>query len=408
MHEDESKLGQGELSAEQRQLVEETLHAILTSSYFSKSKRYPALLEFSVRHTLEGNHDRLKERTVGMEVFGRSSDYDPSTDSVVRIAAGEVRKRMALYYSEHPHSPVVIELPFGSYMAEFHFRPQPAGEPAETPPPAPAAALPVKGSPASRLRRPIAAATVAAALILLAFWGVKWLAPKSPVDRFWAPLLASHGPVTIVLGTPFGPTTPPWESASPASSMVNFIHKQPDSPIPDITVANLIDRFLAARGAKPEIRMADSVQLSDLRAAPAVLIGAGGDNSWHMRMISNMRFRFAEFEGGAVHGIVDTKNPANQSWRVDLRLPYDRVTAEYALITRQLDPNSGQWVIGVAGTTSIGTAEAQRILLDPAMIETIESKLPRGWDKKNLQVVLVFTLINGSAGGARTLASEVW
>ena len=154
--------------------------------------------------------------------------------------------------------------------------------------------------------------------------------------------------------------------------------------------------------------MADSIQLSDLRAAPAVLIGAGGSNSWHMRMVANNRFRFAEYDGGAVHGIIDTNDPANQKWRVDLRLPYDQISTEYALITRQSDPTTGQWWMGIGGTTGIGTAEAERMVLDSAMIASIEAKLPNGWEQKNLQVVVGFTLINGSAGGAHVLASNVW
>ena len=103
-------------------MVRNTLRSILDSPQFRKSKRYPTLLEHVVSNTLEGNPGMLKERTIGSVVFGRSADYDTSNDPVVRIAAGEVRKRMELYFGEHPEAPVRIELPVGGYRAEFHFR----------------------------------------------------------------------------------------------------------------------------------------------------------------------------------------------------------------------------------------------------------------------------------------------
>jgi hypothetical protein len=83
-------------SLEQRKLVLNTLQNLLESRHFYRSKRYPALLESAVRMGLEENSEPLKERSVGMEVFGRAPDYDTSTDPVVRIATGEVRKRIAL------------------------------------------------------------------------------------------------------------------------------------------------------------------------------------------------------------------------------------------------------------------------------------------------------------------------
>ena len=62
----------------------------------------------------------LKERTIGIEVFGRPTSYDPSDDATVRVKAGEVRKRLGLYYSDHgAHNPLRIELPSGAYVPDF-------------------------------------------------------------------------------------------------------------------------------------------------------------------------------------------------------------------------------------------------------------------------------------------------
>ena len=85
---------------EDRDAILRELKKVLTSPQFSSSKRYPALLQYVVQKTLEGKSDLLKERTLGVEVFDRQPTYDTSTDTVVRYTAGEVRKRLSLYYHE--------------------------------------------------------------------------------------------------------------------------------------------------------------------------------------------------------------------------------------------------------------------------------------------------------------------
>src|SRR5580704_13892272 len=103
-----------------RDAILRELEAVLASPHFCNSKRYPTLLQYIVDNTLAGKLDQLKERTLGVEVFERSPTYDTNTDTVVRYTAGEVRKRLLLYYSEHASSSGIrISLPAGSYVAEF-------------------------------------------------------------------------------------------------------------------------------------------------------------------------------------------------------------------------------------------------------------------------------------------------
>src|SRR5438045_7815788 len=83
--------------------VREQLSRLLVHPLFANSKRYPALLAYAVEQTLLGNAGDLKERSIGVEVFGRSPTYDANADPVVRITAGEVRKRLTQYYYETSH-----------------------------------------------------------------------------------------------------------------------------------------------------------------------------------------------------------------------------------------------------------------------------------------------------------------
>src|SRR5437773_5535589 len=91
------------LKEEERDRIRQQMDRILGNPLFKHSKRYPLLFRFVVEMALEGRASQLKERTLGVEVFGRDPDYDTNLDPVVRIAAGEIRKRIAQYYHEPGH-----------------------------------------------------------------------------------------------------------------------------------------------------------------------------------------------------------------------------------------------------------------------------------------------------------------
>src|SRR5215472_12720329 len=110
--------------------VREQLERLLAHPLFANSKRYPALLAYTVEQTLLGNAAELKERSIAVEVFGRAPTYDANADPVVRITAGEVRKRLTQYYYDFEHrGELVIELPIGSYVPSFRGPERPAIEP---------------------------------------------------------------------------------------------------------------------------------------------------------------------------------------------------------------------------------------------------------------------------------------
>src|SRR5215471_19727165 len=101
--------------------IRQELDRVLASHEFRSSKRSQEFLRYVVEHALSGQGEMLKERTIGIEVFGRPTSYDPSDDATVRVKAGEVRKRLGLYYSsEGAHDTIRIELPSGTYVPQFH------------------------------------------------------------------------------------------------------------------------------------------------------------------------------------------------------------------------------------------------------------------------------------------------
>lgn len=103
----------------QTEEVRQHLDTILAGDEFCSSRRSSELLRHTVERALAGDVESLKERLLGVEIFHRRSDYDTSTDAIVRVTASDVRRRLANFYSEHPAQSMRISLPLGSYVPDF-------------------------------------------------------------------------------------------------------------------------------------------------------------------------------------------------------------------------------------------------------------------------------------------------
>src|SRR5690606_36641901 len=87
-------------------------------------KRCPVLgkfLSYVVHEALEGRASSLKEYSIGITALGKSQDFDPQLDSIVRIHAGRLRRALNEYYYEARQGDVVrIVIPKGTYAPEFY------------------------------------------------------------------------------------------------------------------------------------------------------------------------------------------------------------------------------------------------------------------------------------------------
>src|ERR1700739_2377322 len=138
---------------EERKAIQEQVERLLRNFHFKQSRRFPSFLRFVIEQTLLGQTELLKERTLGIEIFGRAADYDTASDPIVRVTATEIRKRIAQYYQEPGHETELrLSLPAGSYVPQFHW-PQSAREEG---PQAVAAAVanPAASAPVAPLEQP--------------------------------------------------------------------------------------------------------------------------------------------------------------------------------------------------------------------------------------------------------------
>jgi hypothetical protein len=106
------------------------LERIVKSRAMRRSPKLVRLLRFLVETTLNGDAQYLKETTVGVSVYGRSPDYDPKTDTIVRSQAWRLRAKLARYYgSEGCRDAVIIDIPKGQYSTTFSIRSTGIGDP---------------------------------------------------------------------------------------------------------------------------------------------------------------------------------------------------------------------------------------------------------------------------------------
>lgn len=391
--------------------VRAQLHRLLAHPLFTASKRYPALLAYTVEQTLQGNASELKERTVGVGAFSRRPDYDANADPVVRVAAAEVRKRLIQYDYDASHAgELVIELLPGSYVPAFR-EPGRLGVAAPGPDPPVAAAPAVSDAPevigdADRTvtvtRRRVwlryAAIALVAGLVGVAVGRYRPVPPPSSYDRFWEPFVTSASTVTYCVGEPRRAQ----QMATSQDAPVRVVGRLVVSDVLTLarTIVPLVPQHRAFR-----LLPSSETSFAQLREGPVVLIGAF-DNVWTLRLTEKLRFGF-EIENG-VSRLVDRKEPKKVLFEVTPDLTYGTLTADYAIIARIRDEMTGQPVIIVGGVLDRGTAAASEVLYNPVYLDALLAQAPRNWADLNLEAVIKTDVVGGHPGPPSVVAVETW
>jgi hypothetical protein len=408
--------------------IREQLQRILASPAFSTSKRCHMFLRHVVEETLLGRREMLKERTLGIEVFHRDPMYDTTSDPVVRMAAGEVRKRLAQYYYDPAHAHEIhIELPPGSYVPLFQFNGSEQSE--KTPIPlsividAPAteskpsakeftAQLAVATKPLKGMN----ALAILLALLLGVFcgiWGPKLhpFARTNAIDEFWGPFTSSSKTILICVGEIY--TTELHISPNQAQNGLNQplqIHTPLMGDVPvfvqeDAVALARISSMLQSRNKGYLIRGAASTTYSDLKESPSILMGSY-TNDWTIRLNDRLRFYFDADETSGRVWIADRQKPSQQ---IGLHSAGKGSASHeaYAIVSRFYDPTTEQMTLAVGGKGKAMLAAAE-FVANPSYLEQFSKQVPTDWYKRNMQVLIRTNIVEGSVGPPQIADTYFW
>ena len=294
-------------SEEFRPIALVQLTKILESAHFRSTKRCSHFLKYVVEHASASHPERLKERTLGIEVFERDPHYDTNQDPVVRTTAGEVRKRLAQHYLEPGHEDEIrISIPPGSYLPQIHPPSAKVEAVVHSPPTKPEAMG--RRQTVFRRRWLFMLGPIVIVLAVLVFISSVY-SRQTDLDRFWAPVINQQESVLICLGQPkaysfnkLQPELNRW--VDNGSNIQNPPAGLATLPLSDIvpswdrfvTVADAqvfsqLTSVLAKKGKTAEIRGSRSVSLSDLRGKNSVLVGAF-NNDWTRDLTGELRYYF--------------------------------------------------------------------------------------------------------------------
>jgi hypothetical protein len=415
----------------ERQLVLSQLEKIVSDGRFAASKRYPSLLRYIVEQTLANNEDNLKERTLGVEVFHRPPDYDTNLDPVVRLSAGEVRKRLAQYYQSPMHvGELRIELNPGSYIPVFSPPARnlslPEAIEAEIPSVANQVSHPRRSSRIFLLARswPIVSAVSGVIVLLACIVAARYLKhvenvrhiekQESALEEVWSPLLTSSKPILFCVGERElsdprdSPLTELQSGADDDSILQASSDKNAFVPFSDVQILSRFTSLAGAYGHTFKVQSSRTTVSSQLREGPVVLIGAL-NNEWTLNRTSSLRFHLEGPEGpNRVYWISDTQHPQSRAWQISAQAPKSRVVKDYAIAARFIDGSTGQVVLVAAGIAGSGTRAAGEFLTDEVDLKDLTDSIGVDWDKRNFEIVLSVQVVNGMQGKPKVEALAFW
>jgi hypothetical protein len=386
--------------------VREHLAEILGSASFKTSGRSQQFLQYVVNESLAGRGESLKERVVGERVFGRDPAYDTGQDSIVRVKANEVRRRLAQYYEQHPHAPLRIEMLSGSYGITIRRLEVPARE------------LTPEVRPKAKWWW---FAGVAATIVLVIAWR-NTAAPPTLFDAFWRPFLANSRPLLLCMPAPeafriygkdrdgliesFRPRPPgaPVQAAKVSTFDARIV---PETGLlvgwGDARAMAQVQAFAATRQHQLQIRASSLTSFTDLSAGPSMVIG-GETNHWSADL--NKGSRFALSKSGGRNVIWDSyRNEAACSKAHPWEPP---AMYDCALITRLSQPTTGHPVLLAAGLDHYGTYAVGDFVTNPGLLLPVLKTAPAGWESKNLQILFRVDRLRDGVGAPQLQAVHVW
>jgi len=406
------------LTRDQEEAVRQEASRILDHPSFRTSDRCSRLFRFLVEESLKEGAPAIKERRAGHEVFGRTPGYDTATDPIVRNVASEIRKRLRNFYNEETvRTEVKIELPPGTYIPYFQFRqsvpPSEQAEPNEISQPSSESAVAQPPSPvekenaspnsilrwSTRYRFRIVLGVMAVMVLALSafvFYRVTVRARDLTAYGFWAPVFAEHKEIVVSLGHALHRKSEVDTPENPGLRRVTMT---------DLAAYTNLASFLTKSNQPYVMRPDTETRMDDLRDRPVILIG-NVNNEWVLRLTKDLHYRFAWDTVNKLVGIQEAGHPGTNVWQISYGKEKGPPTNDYAIAERFRDPNTGDFIVCVAGAGSVGTRVASELITTKKYLDLLPRELAD--PKVNVQIVIRTNIVDGIPGPPEILKTYIW
>jgi hypothetical protein len=359
--------------------IREHVSEIVASSAFKGSRRGQEFLRHIIEKALNGQFEDLKERTLGVELFGRPPAYDTAEDAVVRVTACDVRKRLTHFYAElGSASEMQIDFPPGSYIPEFRRSTAAISGLATTFPVAPVVERRKRTWQSLPYRLPLAAAI--ATLFLLTLTGVILLNRASRQILPWSGIFVRDKTVQLILSDPdIASMQNMLEMNLSLSDYANHRYL-PDRAISpefqrsirafrganvasvDNTIALNIADVARSASQRMKIHTARSLQLPALKVDDNfILLGSPRSNPWTALFEDQLDFVF-EFDQAANQEIIRNKRPIRNEPAAYIPTAKGFATGNaYGIIGFVGNPGQAGEALLLAGSNAEATEAAGRL-----------------------------------------------
>ena len=380
--------------------LREHLKQVIEGTAFKGSHRSGQFLSYIVEQSIAGNFVSLKERMIGVELFGRSVAYDTGDDAIVRVTASDVRKRLLQHYGKYgTPSKLRIWLPLGSYIPEITRDPHevnPSRTPATEPVPAPevpvsfAASHPAESNIDRRYHiRWIYFATFLALLNLAALalfwnrsprgktaadsvlpWSILFRSPHSTqlitsdVDMIDVEALTGQ-PISVSDYANHNYIPSPNKLSAEEQRFARLILRGGEASWVDTPIAVNIAELAPAGLKQITVRGARSIELADLQTdSNLILLGSPSSNPWSALFNDQLDFRFV-FDRASGQEIIRNFHPRQGELASYVPTALGWATGQsFATISFIQNPDQSSQVLLLAGANAEGTEAAGKLITD--------------------------------------------
>jgi hypothetical protein len=413
------------------EVVREHVRQLAGSAAFKGSERSREFLLVIVEKALTGHFEDLKERVLGVELFGREASYNTGEDAIVRVTASDVRRRLQRYYSEiEKDAKLRLDIPVGSYIPEFRWTVEEEVAPAVEEPAAELIAEPEEIYPAAvtngagrKWRWPPPTAFYAAGAFLFGVLGSGLLSQfvnnrRAPETLPWTFLAQSGRRLQIVVSDPdlskmqaLGEYNlslsdyanrrylPADLSVSPDLNRVLRFFRGTSMGTVEVTAALGISKHVFPQTQQVTILPARGVQLKDFQTDDNfVLLGSPRSNPWVSLFQDQLDFQFY-YDTEAANEFVRNQKPLKGEPSIYRPSARGWGTGDaFGLISFIANPNQSGHVLLIAGSSAEATEAAGRFVLErDAMMAILQKNgiLP-GSGIISFQLLLQVTTMAGS------------